>query len=286
MVAWIILRSLSFCLEVCDTDPEGVLSPLPLLTTLLGYCLYLPFVCTGPYMPFTDFQAGLLLPYREWTLKRVLGMVLQIIRFLWWMGFTQALLFHFYAHSLHFTPELVRKMTSWSMAGFVYFLTAFLQLKYVGEYNLCFGLELMNCQYEKESLMLLGGPLNGRSLVCLYIPLHLCAFFSLNFSKILILGDLLMTGSPILSLDVSVVRVEEVLGTLGETNIRCFLLSHQCRWVQLIEPRETFPTFVSHWSPSHCSDIVGSSAIDCICDSRGKVRPPTSLYIMNTDSQI
>ncbi|XP_063605939.1 protein-cysteine N-palmitoyltransferase HHAT-like [Penaeus indicus] len=136
MVAWIILRSLSFCLEVCDTDPEGVLSPLPLLTTLLGYCLYLPFVCTGPYMPFRDFQAGLLLPYKEWTLKRVLGMVLQIIRFLWWMGFTQALLFHFYAHSLHFTPELVRKMTSWSMAGFVYFLTAFLQLKYVVLYGL------------------------------------------------------------------------------------------------------------------------------------------------------
>lgn len=53
--------------------------------------------------------------------------------------------------SLHFTPELVRKMTSWSMAGFVYFLTAFLQLKYVGEYNLWFGLELMNCQVYAKS---------------------------------------------------------------------------------------------------------------------------------------
>ncbi|KAK7067760.1 hypothetical protein SK128_022099, partial [Halocaridina rubra] len=136
VVAWIILRSLSFCLEVCDTDPEGQLNPLALLTTLLGYCLYLPCLLTGPYMPFTDFQAGLLEPYRVWTLKRVVGIVLQISRFVFWMNVTHLVLFHFYAHSLHSMPELVKKMTSWSMAGFVYFLAAFLQLKYVVLYGL------------------------------------------------------------------------------------------------------------------------------------------------------
>ncbi|KAG7172301.1 cysteine N-palmitoyltransferase HHAT-like [Homarus americanus] len=123
-------------LEICDTDPEGQLRPLPLLTTLLGYCLYLPFLCTGPYMPFTDFQTGLAEPYRTWTLKRVAGVGLQVIRFLWWMGFTQFLLYQFYAPSLHFMPQLMKKMSSWSMAGFVYFLTAFLQLKYVVLYGL------------------------------------------------------------------------------------------------------------------------------------------------------
>ncbi|XP_045584583.1 protein-cysteine N-palmitoyltransferase HHAT isoform X2 [Procambarus clarkii] len=136
MVAWIILRSLSFSLEICDTDPESKLRPVPLLTMLFGYCLYLPFLCTGPYMPFTDFKAGLAEPYRIWTLRRFIGVGLQIMRFLWWMGFTQFLLYQFFAHSLHFTPELVKKMSSWSMAGFVYFLTAFLQLKYVVLYGL------------------------------------------------------------------------------------------------------------------------------------------------------
>lgn len=63
MVAWIILRSLSFSLEICDTDPDGQLQPIPLLTMLLGYCLYLPFLCTGPYMPFTDFHAGVCHPF-------------------------------------------------------------------------------------------------------------------------------------------------------------------------------------------------------------------------------
>ena len=58
MVAWIILRSLSFSLEICDIDPHAHLPPAPLLITLLGYCLYLPFLCTGPYMPYTDFRAG------------------------------------------------------------------------------------------------------------------------------------------------------------------------------------------------------------------------------------
>ncbi|MPC34238.1 Protein-cysteine N-palmitoyltransferase HHAT [Portunus trituberculatus] len=38
--------------------------------------------------------------------------------------------------SLHFMPELVKKMSSWSLAGFVYFLSAFLQLKYVVLYGL------------------------------------------------------------------------------------------------------------------------------------------------------
>lgn len=136
MVAWIILRSLSFSLEICDTDPYARLPPVPLLTTLLGYCLYLPFLCTGPYMPYTDFRAGLSEPYRTWSLRRVVWAGLQILRFLWWLVLTQFLLFHFYAHSLHFMPELVKKMSSWSLAGFVYFLTAFLQLKYVVLYGL------------------------------------------------------------------------------------------------------------------------------------------------------
>lgn len=35
--------------------------------------------------------------------------------------------------SLHYMPELVKRMNSWSMAGFVYFLCAFMLLKYVGE---------------------------------------------------------------------------------------------------------------------------------------------------------
>ncbi|KAK3876202.1 hypothetical protein Pcinc_018982 [Petrolisthes cinctipes] len=136
IMAWIILRSLSFSLEICDQDPDARRSPLPLLLTLFGYCLYLPFLCTGPYMPYSDFEAGLAEPYRTWSLRQVGWVCGQLIRFLWWMGFTQFLLCQFYAHSLQFTPELVRKMTSWSLAGFVYFLAAFLQLKYVVLYGL------------------------------------------------------------------------------------------------------------------------------------------------------
>lgn len=136
VVAWIILRSLSFSLEVCDADPECELPPLPLLTTLLGYCFYMPFVFSGPYMPFTDFQKGLAEPYKEWTMRRIGYFILQFARFLWWMCLTHIALFYFYAHSLHFSPRLIKKMTSWSMAGFVYFLTVFFVLKYVVLYGL------------------------------------------------------------------------------------------------------------------------------------------------------
>lgn len=136
MVAWIILRSLSFSLEVCDADPDGSAPHASLLITLLGYCLYLPFLCTGPYMPYTDFRAGLSEPYRGWTIRKLGWTVLQVLRFLLWMGLANFLLFHFYAHSLHYMPELVKRMNSWSMAGFVYFLAAFMLLKYVVLYGL------------------------------------------------------------------------------------------------------------------------------------------------------
>ncbi|CAL4071662.1 unnamed protein product, partial [Meganyctiphanes norvegica] len=136
VVAWIILRSLSFSLEVCDADPEAELTSLPLLTTLLGYCFYMPFVCIGPYMPFTDFQKGLAEPYKKWTIQRIGYFILQFARFLWWMFLTHIVLFYFYAHSLHFSPRLVKKMTSWSMAGFVYFLFVFFLLKFVVLYGL------------------------------------------------------------------------------------------------------------------------------------------------------
>ncbi|CAL4192283.1 unnamed protein product, partial [Meganyctiphanes norvegica] len=136
ITGWIMLRSLSFSLEVCDADPEAKLTHLPLLTTLLAYCLYMPLVFYGPFMPFTDFQKGISQPYKEWTIQRTGYFILQFFRFFWWIGITHILLFYFYGHSFYFSPYLVKEMTSWSMAGFVYYLNVFLLLKYVVLYGL------------------------------------------------------------------------------------------------------------------------------------------------------
>lgn len=135
MVAWIILRSLSYSLETCDADPDNNLPLTRQLLTLFAYCLYLPFLFTGPYMPYVDFMTGLNAAYRPWTLRRVMQLMLQLLRFSIWATLASFLLYHFYAHALHWSPQLVVRLNSWSMAGFVYFLLMFFLIKYVVLYG-------------------------------------------------------------------------------------------------------------------------------------------------------
>ncbi|KAA0201703.1 hypothetical protein HAZT_HAZT005238 [Hyalella azteca] len=135
MVAWIILRSLSYALETCDADPENNLPLSRQLLTLFAYCLYLPFLFTGPYMPYVEFMTGLNASYIPWSLKRLGLLILQLGRFSLWALVANFLLHHFYAHSLHWSPQLVIRMDSWAMGGFLYFLICFFIIKYVVLYG-------------------------------------------------------------------------------------------------------------------------------------------------------
>ncbi|KAF2360936.1 Membrane bound O-acyl transferase MBOAT [Trinorchestia longiramus] len=136
MVAWIIVRSLSYALETCDADPDNNLPISRQLLTLFAYCFYLPFLFTGPYMPYVDFMTGLNAPYIPWNLKRVGQYALQVLRFSFWMCLANFLLHHFYAHALHWSPQMVTRMDSWSMAGFLYYLICFFIIKYVVLYGI------------------------------------------------------------------------------------------------------------------------------------------------------
>ena len=136
MVAWIILRSLSFSLETCDTDPDNNLPIRVQIATLFSYCLYLPFLFTGPYMPYLDFLKGLNAAPIPWTKMRVLKIGLQFLRYFFWMSVANFLLYHFYAHALHWSPQLVIRLNSWALAGLIYYLIIFFIIKYVVLYGI------------------------------------------------------------------------------------------------------------------------------------------------------
>lgn len=130
MVAWIILRTLSFSLDFCDSDPDNDMPVLKQAQILLGYCLYFPMVFMGPFMQYSDFHTGLNNPARSWNLKRVINSIVQLVRYSVWTALTNFLLYSFYAHSVQSLPHLIIKLNSWSMAGFVYYLICFFCLKY------------------------------------------------------------------------------------------------------------------------------------------------------------
>ena len=58
IVAWIILRSMAFCLDTCEEDPMLNYYDFKLWIQFLAYCLYLPLVVMGPFMPYQDFTQG------------------------------------------------------------------------------------------------------------------------------------------------------------------------------------------------------------------------------------
>ena len=135
MVAWIILRSLSFCLETCDSDPDNKVPVVSQILTLFSYCLYLPLIFIGPYMPYPDFIKGLNAPYIPWTKTRIFKLMLQFARFFWWYSVANFLTYHFYGHAFHWSPNIVLRMNSWTLAGFIYYLIIFFIIKYVVLYG-------------------------------------------------------------------------------------------------------------------------------------------------------
>lgn len=58
IIAWIMLRCVSFCLITCDEDPERTKPDLPYLLDILSYSFYFPNFITGPYVPYKDYRAG------------------------------------------------------------------------------------------------------------------------------------------------------------------------------------------------------------------------------------
>ncbi|KAL7632759.1 UNVERIFIED_CONTAM: hypothetical protein RMT77_016883 [Armadillidium vulgare] len=136
IIAWIMLRCVSFCLITCDEDPERTKPDLPYLLDILSYSFYFPNFITGPYVPFKDYRAGVNEQFERWTLKKFVWFSLQIGKFLFYLFVADTLLYFFYAHSFQYNPRYIENLNSWTIAGYYSFILIFFFLKYVVMYGL------------------------------------------------------------------------------------------------------------------------------------------------------
>ena len=73
--------------------------------------------------------------YEPWTWKKLWEFFKDLLWFSGWFTLNHFLIHKFYAHSLQFNPKLVAKMSSWSLAGFTYYLCVFFNIKYLVLYG-------------------------------------------------------------------------------------------------------------------------------------------------------
>ncbi|KAF5291313.1 hypothetical protein FQA39_LY03464 [Lamprigera yunnana] len=127
MLSWINLRCLSFCIDNINRSFH--------LLNFLSYCLYLPSVCLGPYMPYNDFKRSHE-QCRDNLINRLLKLLLNLIRFGFWIVFTEFCLHFFYVSALSYQVQLVKKLSNSALYGYGYCMGQFFHLKYVVFYGL------------------------------------------------------------------------------------------------------------------------------------------------------
>jgi hypothetical protein len=96
--AWIYMRGQSYCLDKLSSVSSG--PSVSDFITMLGYCFYFPMLFLGPLVLYEEFEAGLLKPYVPWTVQRVKILVLNILRYSWWILFLELFLHYIYIGAL------------------------------------------------------------------------------------------------------------------------------------------------------------------------------------------
>lgn len=166
---WMKLRCISYYSDEIDCCKEG--KPRKSFITALSYCLYLPFLFTGPFVTFKDFEKCvnyceidcMKRNYRDGNaesnetnkvnsrveikkekiidenreiknnnvLIRLKSFSINILRFTFWLLVYEIMLHFFYANLLSYYPDTVKTLNNWKLYGFGYCISQFFHVKYV-----------------------------------------------------------------------------------------------------------------------------------------------------------
>lgn len=124
---WTILRCISYNFDVKNRG--GILENL-------SYCLYLPLFFSGPFIQFQYVKQS----YRDnQTISlgaKIKLLILQMIRFYFWLLFTEIVLHYVYVNAIIYHPDFVKNLNNWSLYGYGYAMGQFFHLKYVVMYGI------------------------------------------------------------------------------------------------------------------------------------------------------
>lgn len=97
-IFWMNLRCVSYSLDVIGSKEKRD------LIALISYCLYLPTAFCGPLIPYKDFIDSY--KNNNKLFNRILQLLFDIGRFLFWMFFAEFCLHFIYVNATGFHPEV------------------------------------------------------------------------------------------------------------------------------------------------------------------------------------
>ncbi|XP_031843879.1 protein-cysteine N-palmitoyltransferase Rasp isoform X2 [Nomia melanderi] len=102
----------------------------------LAYSLYLPTLHLGPLILYHEFIDSIKKPFHTWKLTELGYLVLNLIRYGFWILFANFFLHFLYFNAMHYHPRIVEVLNPWALYGLGYCMGQFFLIKYVVVYGL------------------------------------------------------------------------------------------------------------------------------------------------------
>ncbi|XP_043275645.1 protein-cysteine N-palmitoyltransferase Rasp [Venturia canescens] len=136
-ICWMQLRCISCSIDRIDSyKHENLSSFMQDLLHSLAYCLYLPTLFLGPLILYGEFIDGIQKAPSKWDSKRSMKFLLNLLRYLFWLRFTEFSMHFLHFNVLQYHPKLVEEMDCWAFYGFGYCMGQYFLNKYVVVYGI------------------------------------------------------------------------------------------------------------------------------------------------------
>ncbi|XP_047349110.1 protein-cysteine N-palmitoyltransferase HHAT isoform X1 [Vespa velutina] len=135
-MCWIQLRSISQNMDnfKIQYDRDYTYFFNDYLQTL-AYCLYLPTLFLGPLILYHEFFNSLNKSPSRWSFMKMQTIIINLIRYTFWLYFTEFSLHFIYVNVLQYHPQIVQNLNSWALYGLGYCMGQFFLNKYVIVYG-------------------------------------------------------------------------------------------------------------------------------------------------------
>ncbi|XP_057327716.1 protein-cysteine N-palmitoyltransferase HHAT-like [Microplitis mediator] len=136
-IFWVQLRSVSCAVDnITGYRHRNLAGFFRNFIETTAYCLYLPTLCTGPFFLYADFRKGINGPNDKWTLRRVATTCFNLLRFIFWLLFTEFSMHFLYITAFKYQARAVESFNSWTFYGFGYLVGQYFYCKYLIVYGL------------------------------------------------------------------------------------------------------------------------------------------------------
>ncbi|XP_011688364.1 PREDICTED: protein-cysteine N-palmitoyltransferase Rasp isoform X4 [Wasmannia auropunctata] len=137
--AWIIHILYLFIIHILKI-PNGTFQSWLEITDEKHYILTL-IMCwihlRSPLILYHEFVESINQPHQYWNCQKLLTFMLNLIRYMFWLYFTDLLLHFIYINAVQYHLQVIQNLNSWALFGLGYCMGQFFLNKYVAIYGTC-----------------------------------------------------------------------------------------------------------------------------------------------------